>query len=145
MKWGPKNLEDGDDYDLYFVGDGDPKSITSIGHDLAIFAKCNHTIITKGAMSKWASVLSGGEYYTEYGPVVPHSVNENIPRPEVDDMTELLDQFSGEGMDQYMPMRFGDADFENDVKIFWWEDIISYIKYDLYYWLTSSIGSLLPF
>ena len=114
-------------------------------HDLAIFAKCNHTIITKGAMSKWASVLSGGEYYTEYGPVVPHSVNENIPRPEVDDMTELLDQFSGEGMDQYMPMRFGDADFENDVKIFWWEDIISYIKYDLYYWLTSSIGSLLPF
>ena len=142
MKWGTKNLEDGDDFDLYFVGDGDPKSLPSVGHDLAIFARCNHTIITNGMMSRWASVLSGGEYYTEYGPVVPHSVNDNIPKPEADDMTDLLGNLGGEGLEQFLDLK---SDFENDVKIFWWEDIITYLKYDLYYWLTSSIGSLLPF
>ena len=139
MKWGMKNLEDGDDYDLYFVGDGDPENLLSVGHDLAMLTRCNHTIITRGMMSKWAAILSGGEYYTEYGPVVPDRVNENIPKPELDDMTDLL--HDGDSLDQYMPMRFSDGDFENEYKLFWWDDIISYIKFDLYFWFTS----FLPF
>ena len=135
MKWGTKNLEDGDDYDLYLVGDGDPKSLVSVGYDLAVCARCNHTIITNGMFSKWAAVLSGGEYYTEYGPMVPHSVNDNIPKPEPEDLTDVL--FSGDNLETYMPMRFNDADFDNEVQSFWWDDVYSWIKYDMYYWLFS--------
>ena len=31
-----------------------------------------------GAFSYWASLWTGGEYYTEYGSIVPHEVNDII-------------------------------------------------------------------
>ena len=138
MKWGQKNLEDGENYDLYFVGDGNPLSLQSVAHDLAIFLKCNHTIITRGAMSKWAAILAGGEYYTEYGSIVPNSVNDNIPKPELDDLSEVLQ--GGDSLDQFIPTHFSSADYEQE-QTFYWDDIISFIKFDLYFWITS----FLPF
>ena len=136
MNWGTKNLEDGEDYDLYFVGDGDPESASSVGHDLAICARCNHTIITRGMFSRWAAVLSGGEYHTEYGPIVPDQVNDNIPKPEQNDFMEGLDN-----LENLMPLHFSDADLDDEVQSFWWDDIYSWITYDMFYW----ISSFLPF
>ena len=39
--------------------------------DLALLVNCNHTIISRGTFSMWAAMLAGGEYYTEYGAIVP--------------------------------------------------------------------------
>jgi Glycosyl transferase family 11 len=35
---------------------------------------CNHTIITRGTFTMWAAVLAGGEYYTEYGTIIPQEM-----------------------------------------------------------------------
>ena len=143
MKWGTKNLEDGDDYDLYFVGDGDTGNVESVGYDLAILARCNHTIITRGMMSRWGATLAGGEFYTEYGPIVPHEVYDEIrvQEPEEDE-EDLMERIRGiPGMEDFKPHHFSDADYYGEVQAFWWDDIWSWIKYDLYYWAYS----FLPF
>ena len=95
MKLGQKNLEHGEYYDLYFVGDGNPLSLQSVAYDLAIFLKYNHTIMYRGVMSKWASNLAGGKYNTEYGSTIPDSVDDNIPKPELDDLSEVLHSNTG--------------------------------------------------
>jgi hypothetical protein len=43
---------------------------------LAVLASCNHTIITWGSFSMWAALLSGGEYYSQYGPIVPLQIQQ---------------------------------------------------------------------
>ena len=43
----------------------------AIGYDMAVMASSDHTIITRGSFSSWCSILCGGEYYTEYGLIVP--------------------------------------------------------------------------
>ena len=53
MKWRQKNLKDGENYDLYFVGDGNPLCLQSVAH-------------------------------------VPNSVNDKIPKPELNYLTEVL-------------------------------------------------------
>merc|ERR1712062_156743 len=40
-------------------------------HDLALLINCNHTIVSRGTFSLWVAHLAGGEYYTEYGAIVP--------------------------------------------------------------------------
>ncbi|XP_059085006.1 galactoside 2-alpha-L-fucosyltransferase SEC1-like isoform X4 [Tigriopus californicus] len=70
MEWGRKHIKN-KHKDLYFLGKGDTNSPDAIGYDLALLASCNHTIITWGSFSMWASILSGGEYYSEYGVIVP--------------------------------------------------------------------------
>jgi hypothetical protein len=40
----------------------------------ALLMSCNHTVITRGTYSMWAGVLAGGEYYTEYGTIVPSAM-----------------------------------------------------------------------
>ena len=67
MDWGRKNLKHDD---LFFVGEGNEED-DSIAFDMAILANSNHTIITRGTFSMWGALLCGGEYYTEYGTIVP--------------------------------------------------------------------------
>ena len=40
-------------------------------YDLALLSNCNHTIVSRGTFSLWVAMLAGGEYYTEYGSIVP--------------------------------------------------------------------------
>ena len=44
-------------------------------YDLALMVNCNHTIISRGTFSMWMALLSGGEYYTEYGAIIPSHLN----------------------------------------------------------------------
>jgi hypothetical protein len=78
MPWGYKNLEG--IKDLHFLGIGqnlDEETQKEIGdpdaaaYDFALLVNCNHTITTRGTYSMWISLLTGGEYYSEYGPIVP--------------------------------------------------------------------------
>lgn len=46
--------------------------------DFALLCHCNHSIISRGAFSTWIADWSGGEFYTEYGSIVPNEVNEAI-------------------------------------------------------------------
>ena len=46
----------------------------SIGYDLALLAACNHTVISRGSFSMWVALFSGGEYYAEYGAIVPPDI-----------------------------------------------------------------------
>eukprot|EP00095_Tigriopus_kingsejongensis_P010181 maker-scaffold105_size367834-snap-gene-1.19 protein:Tk10181 transcript:maker-scaffold105_size367834-snap-gene-1.19-mRNA-1 annotation:"galactoside 2-alpha-l-fucosyltransferase 2" len=73
MEWGKQNIKN-KHKDIYFVGKGDVDSTEAIGYDLALLASCNHTIITWGSFSMWAAILSGGEYYSEYGVIVPGDI-----------------------------------------------------------------------
>ena len=60
--------------DVFFVGDGDEES--GIGFDLAVLAHSNHTIMSRGTFSMWGAILCGGEQYSEYGTIVPTSLQE---------------------------------------------------------------------
>ncbi len=72
MEWGRDNLSADD---LFFVGDG-TETDEGIGVDLALMVYSNHTIITRGTFSMWAAMLCGGEYYTEYGTIIPPDMME---------------------------------------------------------------------
>ena len=72
MDWGRKHLGEVDD--LFFVGSGVGDDDFHVAADLAIMAAANKTIITRGTYSMFGSILSGGEYYTEYGLMVPNHV-----------------------------------------------------------------------
>lgn len=79
MPWGKKNIKDKNN-DLFFVGKGESTVDLDIGTDLAIMANANHTIITRGTYSMWGAILSGGEYHTEHGLMVPdHLMNPGEP------------------------------------------------------------------
>ena len=66
MKWGRHNIKDKHD-DLYFVGSGHDHAF-----DFALLCHSNHSIITRGSFSFWVGHWTGGEYYTEYGSMVPN-------------------------------------------------------------------------
>lgn len=71
-RWSPsKHCLSGD---VFFVGDGDEES--GIGFDLAVLAHSNHTIMSRGTFSMWGAILCGGEQYSEYGTIVPTSLQE---------------------------------------------------------------------
>ncbi|XP_064458562.1 galactoside alpha-(1,2)-fucosyltransferase 2-like isoform X1 [Ornithodoros turicata] len=57
MSWCKENINNSLG-DVYFVGHGDPYKP---GHDLALLAHCNHTIMTFGTFGFWAGYLAGGE------------------------------------------------------------------------------------
>ena len=61
---------------VYISGQGDGDSDEAIGRDLALLASCNHTVVTWGTFSMWVATLSGGEYYTQYGVIVPKEIQE---------------------------------------------------------------------
>ena len=77
MAWGYKHLDG--IKDLYLLGAGqnldeetqqevvDPDAAA---YDLALLVSCNHTIVTRGTYTMWIAMLAGGEYYTEYGPIM---------------------------------------------------------------------------
>ena len=69
MDWAFKNLEDKEG-DLFLIGDGN-EDPDGIAFDLSVLVNANHTIITRGTYSMWGAMLCGGEYYTEYGTIVP--------------------------------------------------------------------------
>ena len=69
MEWGEANFRTMKD--IFFVGSGDNSDDESIGYDLAILARSNHSIVTRGTFSMWSALLAGGEYYGPYGPIVP--------------------------------------------------------------------------
>ena len=54
---------------LLNLGCGNGADWSCVGRDLAILAACNHTILTRGSFGQWAAYLSGGDAYTEYGPM----------------------------------------------------------------------------
>lgn len=68
MPWGRKKLKG--EKDLFFVGCGS-EDLDCTGKDFAVLSSCNHTITTHGSFGHWASYISGGEIYTEYGPIIP--------------------------------------------------------------------------
>ena len=94
MKWGRANIKDKEN-DLYFVGAGISNDSTleeqqeDAATDFALLCSCNHTIITNGLFSHWGAKWTGGEYYTEYGSIVPSEVNEAI---EVETVKSAKDQ-----------------------------------------------------
>ena len=49
---------------------------------MALMASCDHTIISRGSFSSWCSILCGGEYYTEFGLIVPlqHIVDQQTKK-----------------------------------------------------------------
>ena len=77
MEWGYKNLKE--IKDLYLLGAGqnldekDQKEVVdpdAAAYDFALLVNCNHTIVTRGTYTMWIAMLAGGEYYTEYGPIM---------------------------------------------------------------------------
>jgi galactoside 2-L-fucosyltransferase 1/2 len=76
MDWSRKHIKD-EHGDLFFVSQGKNDDPDSIGFDLAIMAHSNHTVISRGTYSMWGSLLCGGEYYTEYGAIVPVHLQES--------------------------------------------------------------------
>ena len=77
MEWGYKNLNG--IKDLYLLGAGQnldkEKQIEVVdpdaaAYDFALLMSCNHTIVTRGTYTMWIAMLAGGEYYTEYGPIM---------------------------------------------------------------------------
>eukprot|EP00095_Tigriopus_kingsejongensis_P007597 maker-scaffold417_size177606-snap-gene-0.46 protein:Tk07597 transcript:maker-scaffold417_size177606-snap-gene-0.46-mRNA-1 annotation:"galactoside 2-alpha-l-fucosyltransferase 2" len=85
MKWAQAKIKN-PHHDIFFVGNGDPDEELAIGTDLALLAACNATILSRGTFSIWAAILSGGEYYTEFGTIVP----EHQMHPEDDFYHEEL-------------------------------------------------------
>ena len=78
MPWGIKTFKDVKD--LHFIGAGQNLDETTgkeiadpdaAAYDLALMVNCNHTIITRGTYTMWAAMLAGGEYYSEYGVIMP--------------------------------------------------------------------------
>ena len=82
IKWAKKNI-DRSNNDVYF-SDTNPtfeylkESDTVHDHDmskalydLVLLTQCNHTIVSRGTYSMWVALLTPGEYYTEYGAIVP--------------------------------------------------------------------------
>ncbi len=53
----------------------------SVGLDLAVLSSCNHSVTTWGTFGMWAALLSGGEYYSQYGVIVPGDI-QNIDKEE---------------------------------------------------------------
>ena len=78
MSWGKYDLSFVKD--IHFLGAGqnlDPKTQKenidpdAAVYDFSLLVNCNHTIITRGTYSMWIALLAGGEYYSEYGPIMP--------------------------------------------------------------------------
>lgn len=70
MQWGQQNMKNKAG-DIFFVGDGDSEDDDAVAYDLAILSSSDHTIKSRGTFSLWASMLSGGHYYTEQEGLVP--------------------------------------------------------------------------
>ena len=85
MPWGRRNVKDLKG-DLFYAGAGDPDADGAIGADLALLARCNATLITRGTFSMFASVLNGGQYYTEYGMIVP----DEVMNPDLEEYQQEL-------------------------------------------------------
>jgi len=47
-----------------WAGSDDP------GRDMAVLARCNHSVMSQGNYGSWAAFLAGGDLYTQYGPVI---------------------------------------------------------------------------
>ena len=75
MEWGKKKFKNRKD--IVFTDTGNKTTDEAIGYDLALLARSDHTIITRGTFGMWAAILCGGEYYGPYGPIVPvHILDE---------------------------------------------------------------------
>lgn len=65
LEWVRRSL--GSSPGLVLAGSQDHDTDTRVGHDLALLANCNHTIISSGVYGLWGSFLAGGDTHTEYG------------------------------------------------------------------------------
>ena len=78
IEWGINSLGNRNKLgDLYFASAKLPANATdaqidkSVGHDMALMAMCNHTILSHGTFSYWAGFLAGGasivpQHFAEY-------------------------------------------------------------------------------
>ena len=78
MSWGHKHMKGIKDLHLLGAGQNLDKETSkeivdpdAAAYDLALLINCNHTIITRGTYTMWIAMLAGGEYYSEYGPIMP--------------------------------------------------------------------------
>ena len=91
IKWAKKNL-DKENNKIYF-SDQNPtfykqpeleyqvmdNDLSKAAYDFALLTSCNHTIISRGSFSMWISLLTPGEYMTEYGAIVPPNLLDPDP------------------------------------------------------------------
>ena len=91
IKWAKKNL-DKENNKIYF-SDQNPtfykppeleyqvvdNDLSKAAFDFALLTSCNHTIISRGSFSMWISLLTPGEYMTEYGAIVPPNLLDPDP------------------------------------------------------------------
>jgi len=79
MEWAKNNEILREEKNLFFEGCGNGADWSCVGRDLAILAACNHTIQTRGSFGQWAAYLSGGDSYTEYGPMMSQAIHGGDP------------------------------------------------------------------
>ena len=81
MKWTKKKIDKSHN-DVYFSNMNPTFHNTQTGilmdddlskaaYDLALLSSCNHTVVSRGTYSMWIAMIATGEYYTEYGAIVP--------------------------------------------------------------------------
>ena len=81
MKWTKKKIDTSQN-DVYFSnmnptfhntkeGIFMDDDLSKAAYDLALLSSCNHTVVSRGTYSMWIAMICPGEYYTEYGAIVP--------------------------------------------------------------------------
>ena len=86
IKWAKKKLMSKND-DVYF-SEANPsfevdedgylsdKDIDKAVYDFVLLTSCQHAVVSRGSFTLWVATLTGGEYYTEHGVMVPNHMLE---------------------------------------------------------------------
>ena len=82
IQWAKKKLKSQND-DIYF-SDSNPTftndsegyvrdtDVNKAVYDFVLLTSCEHSIVSRGSFTLWVAIINGGEYYNEYGPVIPN-------------------------------------------------------------------------
>ena len=86
IQWAKRKLISSDD-DIYF-SEANP-SFGNDGHghlrdidiekavyDFVLLISCDHSVVSRGSFTLWVATLTGGEYYTEHGVIIPNHMLE---------------------------------------------------------------------
>ena len=90
IKWAKKKLVSIND-DVYF-SDVKPsfkvdeegifrdKDIDKAVYDFVLLTSCQHAVVSRGSFTLWVATLTGGEYYTEHGVVIPNHMLDALEK-----------------------------------------------------------------